>query len=431
MARLIHINYQPHVVSVGAQGVRLSPETDLTKPAAVPFVLGSMPVLMWSDGKLWDEANLYLSYRASGIVSGSLAIETLHSIAWALRDFAEFLEQRNLRWYEFGSARRDRPTNVYRGFLIDKRTRGEISPSTASGRMAKVINFYRWLISQGIFAPEYPAFTAKQTRIRIEDQFGCERTLSVESSDLHIPNSGSRQRSKLEDGLHPVSAAVKSQILVGAREHCSEEFALMLEIGFCTGMRLQTILDLKLSTLACAVKAETERGRYLRVGPRHDVATKFGVNGEVFIPLTLLEKLRRYASSVRRLKREALASEDEKDLLFLNRFGRRYGRRGEDRAPSINVDMGRLREAMKQAGSDIDGFTFHCTRATFGTQIVVSGMRRSDISMSTILERLRKLLLHKSVATSMRYIKYVEDMEAQVAIEEAFDMWMFGDDDDH
>lgn len=424
MARLLQVRYAPQVVNVRRGEVVYEREMVGEGGARLPVEIAAMPVILWSDGTLWDEANLYLASRAEYVSSKSLSIETVQNSAWALRDYASFLERSDIEWSAFGHRRAARPTHLYRGSLIQRRNADEISPATASARMSRVIAFYRWVQREGLLSSAFPAFEEKSAKVTSQDQYGFARTFTVETSDLAIPNRGRNQLGP-EDGLHPVSLAQRKAILDAANEHCSAEFALMLEIGFCTGMRLQSILDLKTRTLDGAIKGQTDRAAFLHIGPRHGVATKGDVSGSVFIPLDLLTRLRNYAQSTRRLKRRGKASSEDSDLIFINKFGRRYGRRGEDRSPSINVDMGRLRAAMRNSGVDIGDFKFHCTRATFGTHVVVAGLNRHGLSISAVLERVRTLLLHKSIATSMRYIKYVEDMTVMAEIEEEFDRWMF------
>lgn len=428
MPRLAHIQYQPHLVDIAADGVNLRPQMGARGGARSPLLHSDAPFIFWRSGQPWHEANLYLAHRASLIESGDLDISTLRSDGWALYKFATFLEEEKLDWNRFGAKKSDRPTNVYRGWLIMQRNEGRLAASTASARMATVLRFYRWVLREGVLNPESPPFEATTQRISYADTHGFERSFRVNSTDLRIPNKKKRGTATLEDGLRPVSLKLRDQIMALASKHCSIEFQMMLALGFLTGMRLQSILDLKVETLTKAIPGETDRAHYIGIGPQQNppVATKFGVNGSVFIPTALLEHLKSYANSARRLKRVANAQGEDGGLLFLNRFGARYANRGKDKAPSINVDMTRLRQHAARDGIDISQFYFHCSRATFATHLVVSGLRLPTISLSAILCRVKELLLHKDETTSMGYIKYVQGLDVQADFEESYANWMFG-----
>lgn len=62
-------------------------------PAAVPVCLKDFPVLVWESGDLWDEASLYLTDRATYVLTRELKPTTLQSDAEGLLTFANFLEE--------------------------------------------------------------------------------------------------------------------------------------------------------------------------------------------------------------------------------------------------------------------------------------------------------------------------------------------------
>lgn len=428
MAKLEHIEFIPQSVEIMSGEVNLTPRTMHEDGVSVPMQISSMPVLLWASGEPWVEANLFLSHRAELVFSRELNISTVHTDALTLYAYANFLELKAMTWYTFGGEKRSRPTNAFRGHLISQREKGKIAATTASARMSGVIRFYKWIRSQKLLTSEYPAFEDRIRKVTYRDKIGFEQSLTIYSTNLNIPHGKGRGGSSLEGGLRPVSIELRDRIMLAAAKYCSIEFQLMLGLGFATGMRLQSILDLKIDTLQNAQAGETEGSCYLSIGPkaRPSVATKFGVNGRVFIPLRLLRALRKYVTSVRRQGRAAKAITEDRDTVFLNRFGRRYARCGSDKSPTVNHDMTRLRRMAACMGLDLRGFYFHCTRATFATIVASTGMQVEGLKPAAVIRRVKDLLLHRNEATSQKYLDYVDDVKVQAAYEQQYTTWFFG-----
>jgi len=204
MAHLLHIRYTPHDFSVTDSGPLASARMRRDQGHDEPIRLDNLPVLMWESGALWDEVNLYFTCRADDVLDGDVRMATVHFDAQALVHFATFLESQNLSWFAFGEERAKRPTNLYRGHVIRLRERSQLAPSTASARMAAVLRFYRWVQSRGLLNPEFPAFKQRTHKIRYRDKIGFQQTLTVYSTNLHIPNKKRGRGVRLEGGLHAV-----------------------------------------------------------------------------------------------------------------------------------------------------------------------------------------------------------------------------------
>ncbi|OHC97079.1 MAG: integrase, partial [Sphingomonadales bacterium GWF1_63_6] len=280
--------------------------------------------------------------------------------------------------------------------------------------MRVAVKFYRWLQLTGLLSPEWPMWRDRIVGIRLLDGAGFARTMMVQSTDLSIPNR-TTNNDQLEDGLTPVSAHDQAAILALARERASVELSYMLESGFFTGMRLGTLCDLRVETVMNAVRDPCAEGLHrVAVGPgaRPPVATKKGVTGQPVIPTVLLEQLRTYCYSARRLKREALAAPENKNLVFLTRFGRPYAERGSDASPSINVEMMRFRALGPAHGLILKDFKFHQTRCTFATNVADIAIR-AGVGAVNALEMVRDLCLHKDESTSLKYIKFAKKNPAK------------------
>lgn len=408
MAQLLAVNLQPHKAVV---------DRDKVNWEACGRQIRGLPQLTWKSGLPWREANLWLYERAC---EKQVGLKTLSSYAASLHSYAKWLESTQTHWWDFPQRKADRCLVRYRGALVEAREAGVVAPSTATARMRDVIAFYRWLKGAGLLSPEWPMWDDRTVGIRLTDATGLERTLSVATTDLAIPNR-KRDGTHLEGGVTPLSLADRDALLKLAKEHASQEVFLMLALGFFTGMRLGTICDLKCDTLLnVAPDSSSPQVFRLAVGPNASppVATKHGVTGQIIIPLAFLQKLREYATSVRRLSREALAHSDHKDLIFLTRFGNPYATRGVDKSPSLNSEIYRLKKVACENAINLRDFNFHQTRATFGTTVAEIAIRIGGAINAIAL--VKDLLLHKHEATTLQYIKFVQRQPIKEALANEF-----------
>lgn len=411
MARLEHIRYVPHRAELDGDKI----EWNQVKNGRM---IGALPQVIWNDSTPWREANLWALERAT---SRDVGIKTVEANCTALHAYSNWLEETATDWWAFPARKADRCLVRFRGALIDARNRGDIAPSTASQRMASVVKFYRWLYGKGFLSLDSPMWTARVARIKITDKVGLERTILVNSTDLAIPNR-SAPGERLEDGLLPVSAVDRDNILKFCREHASEEMFLLLTLGFFTGMRLGTLADLKVQTLDRAVPEPNSPDLFLlAVGPGANppVHTKFGVTGNVWIARAHLEQMRLYAYSARRLKREASANAPNKDLVFLTRFGNSYAQGRSDKSVALNVEMHSLRKnGMAHGIAAFRHLHFHQTRCTFATELARLAIRAGGALNAIAI--IKESLLHKNEATSLKYIRFVEKTPIKIEMANIF-----------
>ncbi|AXQ50650.1 site-specific integrase (plasmid) [Stenotrophomonas rhizophila] len=411
MARLELINLTPHRSIVSEGHVRWD-------AVAHGRVIRGLPQLFWANSSPWREANLWLMERAC---NQGVDLKTVQAKATCLHAYANWLEASGNAWWDFPSRKEDRCLVRYRGALVQAREKSELAPSTVTQRMRVIIGFYRWLRVTGLLSPDCPMWLERTVGIHLTNSFGLERTLSVTTTDLSIPNR-SRPGERLEDGLLPLSAADRNRILNFARDQASEELFLLLMSGFFTGMRLQTLADLKIRTLTNAIPDPSDSNLYrLAVGPgaSPSVATKFGVSGQVWITKDLLDELLRYSHSSRRLKREVKASSDCKDLVFLTRFGNSYAQRGSDKSVAINVEMHKFRKvALAHGIQTMREFRFHQTRCTFATELARLAIAAGGGIHAVAI--VKDALLHKHESTSLKYIKFVEKTPIKEALANNF-----------
>lgn len=414
MARCELIAFTPH-----------SPEVVDGKLTWIPLKSGAMdglPQICWGNGEPWREANLWLLSRAY-----RQDIETVRSNAKALHAYAQWLESADppIHWWDFPAKEKDRCLVRFRGFLIKEREAGNLAPSTVSARMRAVVRFYRWVYTERLISPQWPMWHERNIVIKLDSTDYFERTVVVTTTDLAIPNR-KRNSAGLEDGVMPVSPEERDAILALVDVHGSLELALMLRLGFFTGMRLGTICDLKVDTIVHAIPEPCVPGaRLISIGPnaRPPVHTKGGTYGHITVPGKLIEDLTQYASSLRRLERQACAQKDDKSLLFLTRFGNPYVKRQGNKSSAINVEMHKLRSIARAAGTSLTHFHFHMTRATFACEVMRLALQIEGIDPVAVVG---DMLFHTNRRTTEAYVHYLKKQPIKSEIANEFTKVFFG-----
>lgn len=411
MARVVNIAVDSPILAVDAGEIVWSGSQTLR-----------LPLVLLADGSHWAEAALFAQHKASRCHS-----KTVLRLAEHLAAYAGWLEAEGVSWDHFPALEKDRCLVRFRGALCAARDSGLLAPATVSECMAAVVQFYRWAAEVDLISPRWPMWQEKILGVRIEDKFGFEHTLGVRSSNLKIPNRTAAGALHLEGGLAPLSAIDQREIIKFADVYASEEFYLQLLLGFGTGMRIGTICDLRIATLANARRCQIfgSHGVWrLQIGPGADppVNTKFGVTGNVLIHESLLSRMKEYCDGVRRLQRQSLSLKKDSDLVFLTSRGGHYHRE----TSAVRTELSRLRVAGKKAGiSAFNGFHFHQSRATFLTNLV-RAVLDAGVKPADALELVRGAALHKDVATTIRYFRFCEATKAISSAADAFSRTFLG-----
>lgn len=416
MASLELIEYVPHRHSVADDG-KVTWERDI---ACRP--IKHLPQLFLADGTPWVVANLWAHERAT---SGKTDLKTVQSNMRHLHKYAQWLEAEKLDWRYFPILERDRVLIRWRKKLMEDRDKyGLLAPSTATQRMNATIHFYRYARANDFIGRDAPLWQERQVVHRFHDSVGFERTMLLSSTDLAIPNRR-RHGLRLEDGLMPITREQMHELLDFTLQegNASPELHRMLQLGFFTGARIETIADLKKGSLDNAVADPAVPGLvYIAVGPGHKphVATKFDVQGRILVPDWLFHDLCAYVTDPRRLAREAKAPQENKDLIFLTRFGRRYAERESTSGTAVGRAMVDLRRAATLAGLKfMKNFYFHMTRATFGTWLTAT-LLEVGYDHKAVLTFVSDTMLHKDIETTLRYIRLVEQTPIKIKVANEF-----------
>ncbi|WP_223460355.1 site-specific integrase [Pseudomonas sp. A-R-26] len=416
MARIETVRYRSHRAEILDEWVDW-------KPCETDPIIETLPLIFWTDGKPWREVNLWFFELAS---DRAIDIKTVNSKASSLLTYAKWLEENGISWSHFPEKKSERCLDRYRGALVLMRHESDLAPSTVSHKIRVVVQFYKWLVRRKLFSPQWPMWVSKTIGISYTDKKGFSRVQEVSSTSLAIPNR-KRPHERLEDGVWPVSEADREIILDCAEQCMPVEISLMLLLGFHTGMRVQTITDLKVQTLLQAIPHPLMDHIYLiTVGPGASptVATKYDVFGQIEIPKLLLDQLIDYAYSTKRILRKIKAKLDCQDLVFLTKIGNPYARRGFDTSTAINVAMHKLREIGKSKNIiALSSFHFHQSRATFATEYAIFAVSTDPQNAISLVMR---ALLQKDEVTALRYIKFAKRVPIRSASANKFTQRFLG-----
>jgi len=409
MARLEFIDFQPWRVA------SFDPDSDLELDPLRKSVK-DLPQIYWNSGSDWAEVNLWALQKS---VDDTRKCETVLSLMRHMKAYADYLEGAELDWRHFPVAKESSTVFNFRGALIAQIKNGDLASSTASARMAAVIQFYRYAESNGFLGRAGEMWRDKDVVVSWYDTAGFKHAVKRTSSELTIPNRG-KTGSELEDGLLPLSADAMKRLLNFTEQKQTEECLLLLSIGFFTGARIGTINGLRREHLFQARPDPLVKDIYLLpVGPKAGVPTKFDVNGHLMVPLALLNDLKKYVESEIRLLRQIKAVPKDKSLIFLTRRGNPYSVKTVDRLTESLRD-----KALLEGLEFMAGFKFHQTRATYGTSLMQSAL--DVMRPSAAIDLTRRAMLHAHESTTFRYIKFIQDAKVKAKLANEYTR-IFGD----
>ncbi len=403
MASLEHVDFMPWREVATGSGIAWEQDK-------LALAIRRLPQIFWEDGQGWAEAN---HWALEKIATHGAHLDTANGLMKHLHAYACFLEKHNLDWRHFPIRLAERAVVRFRGNLLERINHGSLASSTARSRINAVVQFYRHAASYEFISPATPMWRDRAVVVRYFDTAGFQRSLSRITTDLAIPNR-SIVGVRLEDGLLPLSDTHMTKLLQFTADEETTELHLMLATGFFTGARLGTITTLRIENLEQARPDLYMKGFCLiRVGPGTGVATKLNVEGDLLVPIMLLDELKRYAYSTARLKREAKASENQRSILFLTSRGNRYSN------SSVSVLMTGLRRSAASADLRfMERFKFHQTRATYGTWLMKLAL--SVTTAAAAIEFVKSAMLHKHESSTFTYIKFLEANKGKQVVAQAF-----------
>ncbi|WP_318511503.1 tyrosine-type recombinase/integrase [Photobacterium leiognathi] len=388
--------------------------------------IGSLPTLYSESGEFNHQANSYLFYQKAV----KQAVD-LQPCAQALKDYYQFLEDKNLQWNIFPPVKRLKPTYLFRSHLLKLIKQGKLAHSTASVRMNQVVNYYKWLMHDGylkINNEKEAPFLMEFVSIKRTDMLAhTAPRFTVETSDLRIKVPRDSDSKNIRP-LKPLSQDSLS-ILTNYLPVASEELGLQILISIDTGLRIQEVATLTLDALDIAKPlAESEHRYEITVSPhRNGVQTKYGKERTIEISKALLDKLGIYRTCDRRLKRvnklnaklnnleksaKALSYEVVEALEFcLNHEPLFVSEQGNPVSPkSIEARWSELRKKIKQTYPAFE-HRFHDFRSTYGTYRL-NDLLEAGLPVVESMELLMSWMGHKNESTTWKYLRYLKRKEA-------------------
>jgi len=375
-----------------------------------------LPLIFWSSGDQWDEVNLWALERAR---NRDVKLKTINTLMEHLHKYANWLEEQKIDWRHFPTSKAERVLIRYRGYLIELRDCGVLSPSTTSIRMNAVIQFYRYADAHNLICHDSRMWKDRTVVMSYYDPIGFKRTVQRTTTDVSIPNRA-RAGLRLEDGLLPVTSKDMMALLQFSKENASHELHLMLLTAFYSGARLGTITTLSANALEQALPDPQSNGFWVvPIGPGTGISTKFDVSGELMIHESLMKSLKAYLTSSQRLDRVIKAPKENRSFLFLTRHGNPY------KPNTVDREMVDLRRKGASTGLKfLARFKFHQTRATYGTWLMSICLQVATTKAA--IEFVKRAMHHKHESTTFGYIAFIEDSKAKIEISNAFSKDFFG-----
>lgn len=409
------------------------------------FNYNLFPVVLSREGMPWHLGTLYILSQLEGETSPVMT--SYQSKADDLGAYKEWLDTQirpDELIFQFPKIKLRRPTYRYRGHLQKQIQAGEIAPSTGRRRMGTVVAFYRWLIENNYFQPEYPPWEEKKFQLVFKTTEGRAISKRVISTDVSIrtPKSEDPFAGTIQDGgkLRPLTGKEQDWILEATLAKGNTECYLFQLFVLATGARIQTAGTLRLRHFIQSnphySKSLTGEGEVfkLKAGPGTGIDTKNDKNGVLQVPRPIYELLHTYATSerakVRRGRFEVNQGEHPDPYLFLTQQGNPYYTARAE-ALRFNPELDRRHE---KAGQTVRQFLseqvipyvrehhnknfhyrIHDLRASFGmnmTELLMKLVQAKTITLHRARMTVKDLLWHESLATTDLYLNYRNQMDA-------------------
>lgn len=404
------------------------------KPRWVKHQFNLYPVVLDSQGIPWAEANVYLLSRLEGVLNPVMS--TYAGVADDLAAFRRFLDESDIDWLAFPAQKLSRPTYRFNGHLKFAISAGEIAPATARRRMSTVVNFYRWLSSEGVFAPEFPAWRESDHYVQFQNAQGFQQSKKLTTTDVHVkvPKQHDPYDGLLDDGgkLRPLPREEQEWLVGALMALGNTEMTLIHLFSLLTGARIQTVLTLRVRHALLELDDEMTGELRFPVGPGTGVDTKNNKQMVLHIPVWFYRMLKTYALSERSAHRRARAvgGDTEDQYLFLSQRGAPlYQAKSDAQAFDSTNELRhqKVGQGVRQFITErvlpfirekhaAPAFTyqFHDTRATAGmnwTDRQLMLVAQGQATLHEAREFVRVRMGHESSAVTDRYLKYRQNLK--------------------
>lgn len=407
------------------------------------------PIVLDRAGMPWGLANNFLLSKAEADARPNM--NSYVSLAHDLGAYREWLDEHsnpNELLLHFPKNKQARATYRYRGHLMQKIYARELAPATARRRMGVVIAFYRWMVEEQLFEPDFPPWQEREYLLSIKNTQGFSMMKSVASTDLSIkaPKIDDPFDGTIQDGgkLRPLTYEEQQWVMEAARALGNTEMQLLILFMLLTGARIQTACTLRVRHFTSANPhfGKALSGDHavfkLPVGPKVGIDTKNDKSMVLQVPRALYAVMHTYSKSNRAKRRRELAAggNNPDQYLFLTQQGNPYFT-GKDEALDFDPDLKRRHQ---KAGGTVRQFLkdhlipyvrhhhdknfhfrIHDLRASFGmnqTDAQLALVEQGIITLRQARITVMALMGHESSATTDLYLDYRKMMaQAYAAID--------------
>ena len=402
------------------------------------------PVVLDRKSAPWALGTLFILSRLESETQPVMA--TFHALADDLGAFRQWLDSHDNPeelLFNFPKPKLRRTTYRFNGFLKRQIQAREIGKNTANRRMGSLISFYRWLIANQFFSPDYQAWEEKTYQLSFKTADGQQLSKKIVSTDLSIPTAKAEDDfdGTIEDGgkLRPLTGKEQDWLLEVAEAKGNSECLLIQLFMLGTGARMESACTLRARHFSDpephyskALSGDGEVYR-LKAGPGTGIETKYSKSGTFQIPRALYELLHTYASSNRaelRRKRHIAKHGEHHDIyLFLTQQGTSYYIAKEDSQrfdPDLDRRYAKIGQPIRQFIKDQvipyvrknhDGSFYyrpHDLRASFGmnmTEELIKQVEAGKITLHKTRLIVKDLMWHASASTTDQYLDYKKKID--------------------
>lgn len=401
------------------------------------------PVVLDRIGVPWQLGTLFiLSQLEDKTYPEMITVQNRVDDLGAFKEWLDHYERPDELMFNFPKVKLSRPTYRYHGYLEKQKNVQEISPRTAQRRMGTVVAFYRWLVDNKFFEPEYPLWEERNYKLQFKNAKGFSIFKTVKTTDVSIKVAKAKDPfdETIQDGgdLRPLTIEEQQWVLDAAYAKGNAEAYLLQLLMLGTGARIQSACTIRVRHVTDDTprfsKALGGNGEVfrLRAGPGTGIDTKGNKSGVLQFPRPLYEILRTYARSERAIKRRlrALGGDNPDQYLFLTQHGNPYYvAKSEilDFDPEMTVHHRKagqtLRQFLKEQAipyirerhNQTFHYRVHDLRASFGmnmTEIQSSLVKKGIISFHKARMNVKDLMWHERIETTDAYLNYRSLREA-------------------
>lgn len=397
------------------------------------------PLILNDNGSIWRDGNLYLLDFYKCVRTPNF--RTLESIARDLRGFWDWCLEENIAYLSTEGRRLTLAPARYNRHLSDKIEQGKLSSSTAIRQMINVQNFYRWL-KQCHRVPDVKFWIEGNTYSNNGNQRGTtdlvralKRAKVLESDPNTIVDGGN---------LRPLTKVEQTALLGALKKIGNIEMTLAFQLALTTGARSQSVFTMRANNFLRPLNS-TDAFIIQKIGGNTKVDNKYNVEVALPIPAWLYQSIQLYIRGTKRKKRVLLSKHVYKDqgdeYAFLTSRGNAFylskhdkNRTNYKKDPPRGGSMrsfitNQLIPELQKNGFHFK-FSFHDLRATYGVNLVNSLtkslskeglLHEGSAEFLHVLEFVKNRLGHRSIKTTLNYLRFKSDRNLLLESQEAFE----------